>query len=123
MSGTYHAGGDAEEHSPCSQGYYRQVPHPNNGRTACDGLTTHPANDDINPDFPDHVFCEWSPCCVGDADGDGAVGTTDFALFEVCLVGPDDVASQSCQVFDCGGDGDVDLHDFTLFQASFTGGP
>lgn len=122
-SGTYRAGGDAEEHSPCSAGYYRQAPHPNNGRTGCDGLTSHPANDDINPAFPEHVFCAGGLCCVPDADGDGFVGMTDFWSFEMCFGGPDVVASSSCQVFDCAGDGDVDVRDFARFQVAMTGQP
>ena len=47
-------GGDGEGHGDCNAGTYRQVPHPNNGRTSCDGLTRHEANVDINPAVTDH---------------------------------------------------------------------
>ncbi|MEZ6195854.1 MAG: DUF6055 domain-containing protein [Planctomycetota bacterium] len=56
MGGTYSGGGDTEGDGGCVAGIYRQVAHPNNGRSPCDGLTNHPADVDVNPAFPEHVF-------------------------------------------------------------------
>ncbi|MEE2907372.1 MAG: DUF6055 domain-containing protein [Planctomycetota bacterium] len=75
VSDTFHAGGDAEGHGTCYEGYYRQTAHFNNGRTSCDGLEEHPANDDVNPTHADHVF---SDACPGDFDGNGAVDVNDL---------------------------------------------
>ncbi|USN99940.1 MAG: hypothetical protein H6810_04565 [Phycisphaeraceae bacterium] len=114
-SGTFHAGGDAEGPSPCSEGYYRQVPHPNNGREWCDGLTDHPANIDINPEFPDHVF---SPrgCNPADlAEPFGLLDLDDISGFISAFIGADPAA-------DLNGDGLLDLGDLQVFVTSFLAG-
>ncbi len=66
VKGNMRIGGDGSAKPDCTQGYYRQEPHPNNGRTLCDGLTSHPSNDDINPVPQPRVFtteiCEEGTC-------------------------------------------------------------
>ncbi len=54
----------------------------------------------------------------GDADGDGDVDLTDYAVFLDCVAAPDGV---SCDVFDFDGDADVDVNDFGVLQIVFTG--
>ena len=80
VAGTYRGGGDAEGHNNCSSGHYRQTAHPNNGRGSCDGLEDHPANTDVNPTHPDHVF---SGGFGPDFNGDGCVNGPDLALLLV----------------------------------------
>ena len=80
VSGTYRGGGDAEGHNNCASGYYRQTAHPNNGRGPCDGLDSHPANDDVNPTHPDHVFIADGGA---DVNCDGCVNGLDLALMLV----------------------------------------
>lgn len=49
LKGSVVVGGDAEGITGCSSGVYLQTPHPNNGRTNCDGKETDdPSNQDVN---------------------------------------------------------------------------
>ena len=109
VSGTFRAGGDAEQHGTCSNGHYRQTPHGNNGRSACDGLEDHPANDDVNPDHPDHVF----GCGPGDFNCDGCVDGTDLSrlLGYWGLSSPDHDVNQ---------DGMVDGADLTILLGEWS---
>ncbi len=103
VSGDYRSGGDAEGHGNCSTGHYRQTPHPNNGRTACDGLVDHPANEDVNPSHPDHIFT--NPC-PGDLNGNNTVNVNDLLqLIKFYETGDGG---------DCDGDGDTDVNDVLL---------
>jgi hypothetical protein len=67
FGGSVVVGGDAEIGS-CSSGVYLQVPHPNNGRTACDGMgANHSSNQDVNEDIEPFSDEEMS---LGQSDGD-----------------------------------------------------
>ena len=59
---------------------------------------------------------------TGDADGDGDVDRTDFAVFLDYLEGPS-VEPQlgGWQFFDVDTDDDVDLRDLAVWQNAFTG--
>jgi len=59
----------------------------------------------------------------GDADRDGDVDLSDFAMFQACFNGPNRPAQLvvECAPMDNDGDGDVDLVDFASFQACFNG--
>lgn len=110
VSGTYRGGGDAEGHGNCSVGHYRQTPHPNNGRTSCDGLTRHPANEDVDQTHPDHVFTNG---CGPDFDCDGCVDGIDLATL---LVG----WGTSDPALDLDGDGSAGPSDLGLLLASWS---
>lgn len=66
-----------------------------------------------------------TPIPVGDIDQDGDVDGADFALFAVCLAGPDVLAPppgatpEQFARADLDGDGDVDVVDFAEFQTVF----
>lgn len=59
-------------------------------------------------------------CQLGDFDGDGTVGTDDYASWNKCVTGPSPVGfTTCCRQFDLDGDDDVDLVDFGRFQLIF----
>lgn len=64
-----------------------------------------------------------APCgSMGDFDGDCGVDLLDFAQFEACLMGPDDMTlGTACDAADFDGDGDTDLHDVAALQLTFSG--
>jgi hypothetical protein len=59
------------------------------------------------------------PPIAGDADHDGDVDLTDFAVLLTCLTGPDQTAPQTCDEFMLDRDDDVDLYDCLVFQSVF----
>ncbi len=66
------------------------------------------------------------PPATGDADGDGRVGLTDFAVFEECAASASpkqgcDFLDPCVQTFDFDLDFDVDDGDFPYFQSRFQG--
>ncbi len=53
---------------------------------------------------------------LGDFDGDGLVGASDWLALPGCMTGPDVAAGGAClTAFDLDLDGDVDLHDVAIF--------
>ncbi len=64
---------------------------------------------------------------IGDLDGDGPVGSDDFAVLAGCIAGPGVVPTpappvtpeQCLAAFDCDNDGDADLYDFGWFARAF----
>jgi hypothetical protein len=60
-----------------------------------------------------------------DVDRDGDVDHQDFAVFQRCFTGPDDLLGELstgvCQLFDGDEDADVDEEDFVLFDACVSG--
>lgn len=66
------------------------------------------------------VDCSCRACHdpFADADGDGDVDQTDFAIFQVCFTGPDgQIVNRPCRCdcYDRNSDGHVDGLDFTAF--------
>jgi hypothetical protein len=59
---------------------------------------------------------------LGDLNGDDVVDTADFAVFCICLMGPDVAVSGGCEGADLDFDLDADLADFAAFQVSFGAG-
>ncbi len=65
----------------------------------------------------------------GDVDNDGQVDLGDFAVFALCMAGPEaspappePITAYGCKAaFDFESDGDVDIHDFAEFQRLVTG--
>ena len=74
------------------------------------------------------VFSSTQPCHspAQDFDGNGAVDLVDYAVFEMCLAGPNQpypgppADPAACRCADRGKDNDVDLMDAYLFQLAFT---
>ncbi|MBN2513077.1 MAG: hypothetical protein JXB18_09085, partial [Sedimentisphaerales bacterium] len=99
LGGTYVGGGDATGHADCSSGYYRQEPNGNNGRTACDGLTTHPANVDVNPAFPDYIFNGAPGVDAGDDIVTWLVGGTVTEILNGALITDDGIPAAAATVW------------------------
>ena len=71
----------------------------------------------------DAVKLVLSGYALGDADGDGIVGSGDFNALPVCATGPEVfTVGQDCEAFDFDDDQDIDLLDLARFQEAF-GGP
>jgi hypothetical protein len=68
-----------------------------------------------------------SASVLGDFDGDGVIGMSDFEALIGCMAGPDTPPVAVCphtsqdyvNAFDSNTDGDVDLRDFAVFQHAF----
>lgn len=70
----------------------------------------------------DAVKLVLSGYALGDADGDGRVGSADFAAAGGCGTGPDGgPVGAECEAFDFDDDGDVDVLDLLPFQRVFAG--
>lgn len=93
-----------------------------NGRDDdCDGLTDCDDSD-----------CDNDPNCVppcprpfADADGDSDVDHVDFAAFQLCVTGPDDIGgvfnADLCRCFDWDRDLDIDSDDHSKFELCASG--
>jgi parallel beta-helix repeat protein/predicted outer membrane repeat protein len=102
--------------SPCSDAGDAASPLVD-GTTRCDEVL-----DTGIVDMGYHYPVSGLPLIMGDFDYDGDVDLGDFAGFEDCLGGSDQViVSPPCRVFDFDADGDVDLGDFASFQVAFAG--
>jgi hypothetical protein len=66
---------------------------------------------------------DWSPVpLTPDFDGDSDVDLVDYAAFQMCFNGPNQLPAQAnCQQTDFDLDCDVDLADFSVFQSCFNG--